>query len=202
METDEKCSYNSPLSDHWCPLFSPLPNIHYNPGSSINRCGEVILAARNIWEVDHSRSSYNCARYCEKNRDGFRPVPEELPEYSVSACLSACTAGMAWKSLLQEYSYPRTNPLSFEEDRCVSNQSERFRWDMAAEDLRYSNVWGYFDDAIPDFAIIAGFALCEAWGVLENVLSNGAPDADQGIMKDVKMAEDLLFLAISQEQQE
>ncbi len=192
METDKAFTGANGVSEDWCPLFGSLPAIDYDPGMADNECMETIITARAVWEVNPFRDFiHRCPKYCESCGGVFQPVPADLPNYAVNACLSAKTILEAWSSLKQQYGYPSGDIRTFDDNKCIPNGNEWFRWDLAVEGMRGSSVWGYFDDSIPDFAVIAGFALSESWGTLDLIFSGESPNSTW-VWKSIYFARALL----------
>jgi hypothetical protein len=168
-------SYNQ----EWCPIFGPLPEIEYYSYLQ-GKCIDIIWEARYIWGVNE----WGEVAYGSTNSHySSRPEPQQIPDYPALLLKKV-------RSIFDSHSYTRQIALMGRHDNLEYKLTE-------AIDCVRNILWGdELDyDIIPDYAIVATFALAEAWGVLECVLEYGMTEDNPEVLNALLIAISLLMIA-------
>lgn len=158
----------------WCPLFGPLPEPERDSYLQ-QKCFEIIWDARQLWGLN--RWGYGMII----DEDIPRPEPEQVPHYDA---LSLSTA----RAIFDPHSSTTQHVLG-PHDTLMSKLHE-------AIDFIRCFHWGYkFDYDVPDYAVIAIFAIAEAWDILDYVYNYNAPEHDPDILVRLYIAISLMGAA-------
>jgi len=162
----------------WCPLFGPLPEIEYYSNVQ-SKAIDIIWRVRYMWGVNEwGGIPYGLS---SKNYTS-RPEPQRIPGYPALLLTTI-------RAIFDSHGHTRQVTLMSHYDSLEYKVTE-------AIDCVRSTLWGDdFDDDIPDYAIIATFALAEAWDVLESVLEDGMSEDSPDILKTLLTATSLLMIA-------
>ena len=158
--------------DSWCPLFGRLPTNDI-PSSQVYKCVQIITKARQLWKIPP----------VEKSR---------YPKDYIMTARTILNSHYSTTLHVIDGFYKRSDGKILEKHTLDSN------WEFAVRFVRWHHYSYYFDYDIPDWAILAIFAIAEAWHVIKDILINGDSEDDPLIMKTVQDALCLLIRASEQ----
>lgn len=158
--------------DSWCPLFGRLPTNDI-PSSQVYQCIQIIIRARQLWKIPLFQESQYPEDYLLTARTIFH-CHDSTTQHAINGF------------------YKRSDGKILEKHTLDSN------WEFAVTFVRGIHRGYYFDNDIPDWAILAVFAIAEAWHVITDILLYGDSEDDPLITKPVQVALCLLIRASEQ----